>query len=394
LGQRLAVTAGRFEFATAGLVMAGAGRAAELPDVLAGLGSRVLVCTGANPERHAGLLAGLGLPAAVFPVAGEPTVELARAAVAAAREHRADVVAAIGGGSVIDTGKAAAMLLGNGGDPLDYLEVVGSGRPITRPAAPCVAVPTTAGTGAEVTANAVLAVPAHHVKASLRSTLMLPRVALVDPLLTVSCPPPVTAASGLDALTQCLEPFVSARATPLTDGLAREGLRRAGAALRAAYADGQDTGARTDMAVCSLLGGMALANAKLGAVHGLAGVIGGTADVPHGLACAAVLAPVIDANVQALRSGPPGGGADADPLDRYAEAARLLTADPAASIDDGLAWIRQTLALLEVPGLAAFGLGPQDADDIAAKALTSSSMQGNPVALTRADLRAILLRAL
>jgi alcohol dehydrogenase class IV len=387
------VTATGFEFATAARIVVGQGRAAELPGILAGLGSRALVCTGANPARHAGLLAGLMLPAAVFPVAGEPTVELARAGIAAAREHGADVVAAIGGGSVIDAGKAVAMLLGNGGDPLDYLEVVGSGRPITRPAAPCVAVPTTAGTGAEVTANAVLAVPAHQVKASLRSPLMLPRVALVDPLLTVSCPPPVTAASGLDALTQCLEPFVSVRATPLTDGLAREGLRRAGTALRAAYADGQDVQARADMALCSLLGGMALANAKLGAVHGLAGVIGGTADVPHGIACAAVLAPVIDANVRALRSGRPAG-AGHDPLGRYAETARLLTGNPAASIEDGLAWIRETLALLNVPGLAAFGLGPQLVGDIAAKAMISSSMQGNPVTLSHAELEEILLQAL
>ena len=223
------MTAPSFEFATAGRIVAGPGRARELPDVLAGLGSRVLVVTGADPARHRGLLAGLGPAAAVFPVAAEPTVELARAAVAAARQHEADVIAAIGGGSVIDTGKAVAMLLGNGGDPLDYLEVVGSGRDITQPAVPCVAVPTTAGTGAEVTANAVLAVPSHRVKASLRSPLMIPRVALVDPLLTVSCPPSVTAASGLDALTQCLEPFVSPRASPLTDGLAREGLRRAAA---------------------------------------------------------------------------------------------------------------------------------------------------------------------
>ena len=386
------MTAGSFEFATAGRIMVGLGRVAELPAVLAGLGSRVLVCTGADPARHAGLLAGLALPSAVFPVPGEPTVELARAGVAAALEHGADAIAAIGGGSVIDTAKTVAMLLGNGGDPLDYLEVVGSGRPITRPAVPCVAVPTTAGTGAEVTANAVLSVPAHHLKASLRSALMIPRVALVDPLLTVSCPPAVTAASGLDALAQCLEPFVSVRATPLTDGLAREGLRRAGAALRTAYADGQDVQARTDMALCSLLGGMALANAKLGAVHGLAGVIGGTAVVPHGLACAAVLAPVVEANVRALRSGT--ARADHDPLDRYTEAARLLTGNPAATVEDGLAWIRETVTLLNVPALAAFGLRPQDADDIAAKALTSSSMQGNPVPLSHDDLKAILLQAL
>ena len=379
-----------FEFATAGRIMAGAGRAAELPGILAGLGSRVLVCTGADPARHAGLLARLGLPATVFPVAGEPTIELARAGIAAAREQGADVVAAIGGGSVIDTAKAVAMLLSNGGDPLDYLEVVGSGRKITEPAVPCVAVPTTAGTGAEVTANAVLASPAHRVKASLRSTLMIPRVALVDPQLTASCPPPVTAASGLDALTQCLEPFVSVRANPLTDGLAREGLRRAAAGLRAAYADGNDLSARTDMAMCSLLGGIALANAKLGAVHGLAGVIGGTADVPHGVACAALLSPVVEANVRALRSGQPGHPA----LDRYTEAAQLVTGKPAASIEDGLAWIRETITLLAIPGLAAFGIRPQHTDDIAAKAARSSSMQGNPAPLSHSDLRTILLQAI
>ena len=384
------MTAMGFEFATAGRIVAGPGRAAELPGVLAGLGSRVLVCTGANPARHASLLAGLGMPAVVFGVAGEPTAELARSGVAAAREHGADVVAAIGGGSVIDLGKAVAMLLANGGDPLDYLEVVGAGQPITRPAAPCVAVPTTAGTGAEVTANAVLAVPEHRVKASLRSPLMIPRVALVDPQLTASCPPPVTAASGLDALTQCLEPFVSVRATPLTDGLAREGLRRAAAGLRAAHADGGDLAARTDMAMCALLGGMALANAKLGAVHGLAGVIGGTADVPHGMACAALLAPVIEANVRALRSAPPGSPA----LDRYAEAAQLLTGKPGASVEDGLAWIGETLTLLGVPGLAAFGLGPEQADAIAAAALASSSMRGNPVPLSQDQLAAVFLEAL
>jgi len=387
------VTTPDFEFATAGRIVAGPGRAQELPGVMAGLGSRFLVVTGADPGRHNELLASLDRPAAVFPVAAEPTVELVRAAVAVARAQRADVIAAIGGGSAIDTGKAVAMLLGNGGDPLDYLEVVGSGRDITRPAVPCVAVPTTAGTGAEVTANAVLAVPSHRVKASLRSPLMIPRVALVDPLLTVSCPPPVTAASGLDALTQCLEPFVSVRATPLTDGLAREGLRRAGTGLRAAYADGAGLAARADMSVCSLLGGIALANAKLGAIHGLAGVIGGTADVSHGMACAALLVPVIEANVRALRlsaAGPPAAGV----LDRYTEAARLLTGHPAASIEDGLTWIRETLTLLHVPGLATFGLGPQHADDIAAKASVSSSMKGNPVALSHADLKAILLQAL
>jgi len=379
-----------FEFATAARIVAGPGRADELPGLLAGLGSRVLVCTGANPGRHADLLASLGLPAAMFTVPGEPTIDLARAGAVAAREHGADVVAAIGGGSVIDLGKAVAILLGNGGDPLDYLEVVGSGQKIIRPAVPCVAVPTTAGTGAEVTANAVLTSPEHGLKASLRSPLMIPRVALVDPRLTLSCPPAVTAASGLDALTQCLEPFVSIRANPLTDGLAAQGLRRAASGLRAAYADGGDLGARADMAMCSLLGGMALANAKLGAVHGLAGVVGGTAAVPHGVACAALLAPVVEANVRTLRSVDPGDPA----LSRYTEAARLLTGRPTASIEYGVAWIRETIAQLAIPGLATFGIGPEHADDIAAKAAVSSSMQGNPIALSRSELKAIVLQAL
>ncbi len=349
-----------FEFATAGRVIVGPGRSAELPGLLAGYGSRALVCTGASPYRHADLLAGLSLPTVVFPVAGEPTVDLARAAVAAAREHGADVVAAIGGGQAI-----------------------------SRPSVPYIAVPTTAGTGAEVTANAVLASPEHQVKASLRGASMLPTAALVDPLLTVSCPPEVTAASGMDALTQCLEPFVSPRASPLSDAVAREGIRRAAAGLRRAYADGTDLSARADMAVASVAGGMALANAKLGAVHGLAGVLGGAVAVPHGVACAALLAPVIEANVAALRAaGPP----DHPALARYAEAAALLTGEP-ATIEDSVAWVRQTLALLAIPGLGAFGLVAEQAGGIAAQALRSSSMRGNPVALTEDDLRAILARA-
>jgi alcohol dehydrogenase class IV len=378
-----------FEFATATRVVFGAGRCAELPELVSGLGARPFVCTGARPDRHADLLDRLGPGTAPYRVSGEPTLDVARAAVAAAREHGADLVVAIGGGSVLDLGKAVAMLLGNGGDPLDYLEIVGRGQPIREPSAPYVAVPTTAGTGAEVTANAVLTAPEHGLKASLRSPSMLPRVALVDPLLTLACSPRVTAASGLDALTQCLEPLVSVRANPVTDGLAREGLRRAGRGLRRAYADGADTAARTDMAVCSLLGGMALANAKLGAVHGLAGVIGGVAGVPHGVACAALLAPVADANVRALR----GRDADHPTLARYADAARLLTGDPDAGIAAGIDWIRETVARLHIPGLDELGVRPDQADDIVAKAAASSSMRGNPVPLTEEQLRAVLVAA-
>jgi alcohol dehydrogenase class IV len=298
---------------------------------------------------------------------------------------------AIGGGSVIDLAKAVAALLAvGGGDPLDYLEGVGAGRAIERPALPCVAVPTTAGTGSEVTANAVLASPAHGVKASIRSPLLLPRVALVDPVLTLTCPPAVTASSGLDALAQCLEPFVSGHANPLTDALAREGLRRAGRGLREVYADGADLAARTDMALCGLLSGMALANAKLGAVHGIAGVVGGLLDVPHGLACAALLRPVVAANVRRLRADRP----DSPALARYAEAAALLTDRPEATVEDGVAWIAETVDLLGVPGLAAYGLRPEHVDGVVAKAARASSTRGNPVVLDATELRAVLAAAM
>jgi alcohol dehydrogenase class IV len=378
-----------FGFATATSVIFGAGRAAELPDLVSSLGSRPFVCTGRSPQKHAALIDRLPSPCQVYPQAGEPTVDDARDATAAARSHGADVVVAVGGGSVLDLGKAVAALLGNGTDPLDHLEIVGRGQPITRPSVPFVAAPTTAGTGAEVTANAVLAAPEAALKASLRSSYLLPRVALVDPLLTLGCPPAVTAASGLDALTQCLEPLVSVHANPVTDGLAREGLRRAGRALRRAHADGSDVEARTDMALCSLLGGMALANAKLGAVHGMAGVVGGMVAVPHGAACAALLAPVVDANVRALRARDPANPA----LERYVEAARLLTGQPDATVDQGVAWLRETVSLLGVPGLDAYGLPAQRSDEIVAKAAGSSSMKGNPVALSPAELHGVLAAA-
>jgi alcohol dehydrogenase class IV len=375
-----------FDFATAGRVVFGAGRTAELDELTSGLGSRALVCTGSRPERHGSLIESLRLPTAVVAVSGEPTVEVARAATEAARAHGADLVVGIGGGSVLDVGKAVAMLLGNGGDPLDYLEIVGRGRPIGQASTPYAAVPTTAGTGAEVTENAVLASPEHGRKASLRSRFMLPRVAVVDPLLTLSCPPDVTASSGLDAVTQCLEPFVSVRATPLTDGLALQGLRRAAAGLRPAYRDGADVAARMDMALCSLLGGMALANAKLGAVHGFAAVIGGTVAAAHGAICAALLAAVVEANVRALRQREPTNPA----LGRYEQAARVLTHRPDAAVEDGIDWIRETGALLNVPGLGALGVKAEHADDIVTRARSASSMKGNPIALTDAELHTIL----
>jgi alcohol dehydrogenase class IV len=371
-----------FEFATATRIVFGPGRAQELPALVAGWGERVVVLTGSRPDRHRALIDALPMDAAIVTVSGEPTVGVAREAVAAAREHGAQAVVSLGGGSVIDLGKTVAMLLGNGGDPLDYLEVIGRGQPIGRPSVPFAAVPTTAGTGAEVTMNAVLASPEHGRKASVRARSMLPALAVVDPLLTVDCPPAVTAASGLDALTQCLEPLVSRNATPITDALAAQGLRHAAAGLRAAYADGTDVAARTEMALCSLLGGLSLANAKLGAVHGFAGVIGGL--VP------ALLAPVTEANVRALRER----AADHPALAAYRQAAELLTGRSDATVEDGVEWIAATVRQLGITGLAAGGLDPALVDEVVDKTGSSSSTKGNPIDLTPAELQQALVAAL
>ncbi len=241
-----------------------------------------------------------------------------------------------------------------------------------------------------MTRNAVLASPEHRVKVSLRHASMLPAVALVDPELTYAMPPAVTASTGLDALTQCLEPFVSHLATPLTDGFCREGMARAARSLRHAYEDGSDVAARRDMALASLCGGLALANAKLGAVHGFAGPIGGMFDAPHGAVCARLLPLVMAANVRALQEREP----DSPALVRYDEVAAILTGDVDASAVDGVAWVQALYEELAVPGLASYGMAARDLADVAAKAKPSSSMKGNPVALTEAELAAILERSM
>ena len=377
-----------FDLALPGRVWFGVGRSAELGRAVAALGRRALVVTGSRPDRFATLLdelRGTVDALTVVGAAGEPGVADARRAVDAGRAMAADVVVAIGGGSPIDLGKAVAMLLANGGDPMDYIEVVGAGQPITAVSVPLVAVPTTAGTGAEVTANAVLAVPEHALKASLRHPSMLPRHAIVDPALTLDCPPAVTAAAGMDALTQCLEPYVSIRANPVTDAWALAGLAAAGRGLRAAFADGSDLAARTELSLCALLGGLSLANAKLGAVHGFAGVLGGMSRAPHGVICAALLEPVCRANL--ARAEPPLRG-------RFAAVARALTDDPSATAEDGLAWIEWTRDALALPGLASFGFGPDQAAEAVAKAARASSMQGNPVVLSTEELTRIYLAAL
>ncbi len=382
-----------FEFATATRVVFGAGTLAQLGPAAAGLGRMVLLVTGRDVDRAqpaAQVLRAAGLTVQICSVAGEPSTTDVEAGVTAARAGGCDLVVAIGGGSPLDAGKAIAALLTNDGPPLDYLEVVGRGRALEREPAPFIAIPTTAGTGSEVTRNAVLTANERRIKVSLRSPRMLPRLAIVDPRLTLSLPPGVTADCGLDALTQCLEPLVCNRSNPITDGLAREGLRRAARSLRRAWADGGDLEARTEMCAASLLGGMALANAGLGAVHGLAGPIGGMFPAPHGAVCARLLPEVMAVNVAALRARAAGSPA----LLRYREVAQIVTGAEDATIEDGIRWVRDLVRELGIRSLGSLGIGAADLPELVACGQRASSMKGNPIALDDAELQAVLVAAL
>jgi alcohol dehydrogenase class IV len=383
----------RFEFATATRILFGSGVMSEAAPAAKALGRQALVITGKDAGRAAPLVEGLrahGIATEAFGVTGEPTVELVRAGVERAREAGCDLVIGLGGGSVLDAGKAIAALLTNAGDPLDYLEVVGKGQALTRPSAPYIAIPTTAGTGAEVTRNAVLVSPEHKVKASLRSPFMYPRLAMVDPELTRTLPPDVTASTGLDALTQLVEPFVSAGANPITDAFCREGIGRAARSLRRACENGRDAAAREDMALASLLGGLALANARLGAVHGCAAVLGGRHLAPHGAVCARLLPFVMAMNVAALAAR----GGDAPAIPRYEEVARILTGRADASIADGIRWIHALCVELDISPLGRYGVTSADIPDIVAEAQRASSTKGNPIVLTDVELADVLRHAL
>ncbi len=383
----------RFELATATRIVFGPGSLEELGAIAVLLGRRALVVTGrttarAQPACERLAIAGVGT--VVFGVGGEPTVDDVRQGVRRARDERASIVVACGGGSALDAGKAIAALLGNGGDPLDYLELVGRGRPVERPSAPFVAIPTTAGTGSEVTRNAVLVSPEHHVKASLRSPLMLARAAIVDPDLLIGLPSRVVAASGLDAFAQLVEPFVSLRANPVVDALCREGIARSARSLRRAFEGDASEPVRVDLALASLLGGLALANAGLGAVHGFAAPVGGMFEAPHGAACAALLPAVVRVNARALQERAP----DHPALARYREIAGLVTGQPGAGVADAVEWIATLVRALDVPGLAHWGATAADVPALVAKARSASSMKGNPIVLEDGELEEIALASL
>ncbi len=383
----------RFEFATANRVIFGAGTSRQAGELARKAGRRALVVTGWDAGRAQFLLELLranGVEAAVFSVAGEPSIDCVLQGETLACREKCDLVISLGGGSALDTGKAIAAMLTNPGDLLDYVEVIGAGKVLEEASAPFIAMPTTAGTGSEVTRNAVLASPEHRRKVSLRAATMLPSVAIVDPELTWGLPPAITAHTGMDALTQLVEPYVCARANPLTDGICVEGMRRAARSLRVAFEDGGQAAAREDMAVASLCGGLALSNAGLGAVHGFAGAIGGMIAAPHGAICAALLPSVMAMNLRAMRGREPRH----DSLRRYEEVGRLITGRVAATAEDGVEWVLQLVRELGLSSLGRYGFKREEFAEIIEKSATAGSMKANPIALTAEEQREILGEAL
>jgi alcohol dehydrogenase class IV len=377
------------DFISAGRIIFGPGRIAEFPSLAASFGKRVLLVRGrtrAYGESFYSLQDSAGLDVTEFSVSHEPEIATINQAVSLARENDCEFVIGFGGGSVIDTAKAVSALLNNEGELLDYLEVVGKGQPLKNPAKKFIAIPTTAGTGSEVTKNAVISVPEQRVKVSMRSNFMLPAVALIDPQFTIRLPPEITATSGMDAFIQVVEPYVCNSPNPMVDMFCRDAIPRAAKYLLEAYEVGSDHEARVNMSWVSLLGGMSLANAKLGAVHGFAGPIGGMFDAPHGAVCAALMPAVMQVNSELLEAQ---GGNEAI-LGRFREIGRWVTGRETASIQDTASWFYEIGVKLKIQSLKSFGIQRSDFSSIIEKSKNSSSMKGNPVQLTDTELARIL----
>ncbi|WP_420003606.1 iron-containing alcohol dehydrogenase [Arenibacterium sp. LLYu02] len=372
-----------FAFATAGAIRFGRGEALRAVPDIAALGPRILLVTGASTARADWLVVALqdaGCSVFLCPTPAEPDVELIASGVARARAAEVTTVVALGGGAAIDAGKAIAALVPATRPMLDHLEVVGQGLPLDHPPLPFVAIPTTSGTGAEVTRNAVIAVREAHRKVSLRDAQMLPRLAIVDPSLTDHCPRGVTLASGLDAITQVIEPYICTRANPMTDALCRAAIPMGLAALPRLMAD-EDKAARDAMAWVSLAGGLALANAGLGVVHGLAGPLGGLSNAAHGAICGALLPYGIAAN---------GACATGQAATRLAEVRGWIAEALGGSADTACVTLAHWSRAQGLPGLDALGIDAKMRQMAAQSAATSSSMKANPVALDAETLLGIM----
>ncbi len=411
-----------FSIARLPRILFGAGRSGELPDVVQSYGTRALIVVrrpgfteSAAWARLRGALESRGVEVAVEGVSGEPSPALVDEMVARVRAGSAgraapgsdssapvDVVVGIGGGSVLDTAKAVAGLLIPGNSVMDHLEGIGAELPYRGPAVPFVAVPTTAGTGSEATKNAVLSVRGPDgFKKSFRDEALVAQVAILDPDLLGSCPPDLIAGNGMDALTQLLESHVSVRANPFTDALALSGLAAVRDGLVAWYEEavagrGSDGAgsvaavARERMGYAALCSGICLAQAGLGAVHGLASPLGAQFPIPHGVACGSTLLATTRLNIAALEARDPGGAA----LPRYAEMGRVLTGS-GATLADGearsalVALLDSWRARLAVPRLSGFGITEPSIPAIVADS-RGSSMKTNPIPLTDDEIASIL----
>ncbi len=386
-----------FEFSSVGKIIFGRGKIALLGELARGLGSvALLIHSGDDPgkggpvDRATASLSAAGVPVFFHRQRGEPKVADVDAALAVARQNHCDVLIGLGGGSAIDAAKATAGLLTNGGQCLDYMEVIGKGQKITRPAAPWIAVPTTAGTGAEVTKNAVIGSPEHKFKASIRSEHLLARVALVDADLGESVPAEVRAASGMDAICQLIESFTSTGATPMSDAVAMRGLELA-MGFRTELDAKTKRDERETMAYAALLSGIALANAGLGAVHGFAAPIGANFPVPHGVVCARLLPAVVAANIESLFETSPQNPV----LGRYLWMGQTVPLKFGPGNDKALVnYLHASVAELQIPGLSTFGLLDEHIPHMVSLAKKSSSMKYNPVVLADDVLANILRSAL
>jgi len=375
------------DFSTSNRIIFGKGCVNQIADLIKPIGRRRLIIQSSSVAADIDeILSGQMIETERYTCSGEPDIDSITTILGVARQSNCDFVISIGGGSVIDTGKAVSALLTNQGNLLDYLEVVGKGLPLTNPSKPFIAIPTTAGTGSEVTKNAVIDVPSSGVKVSMRSTFMLPLISLVDPLLTIGLPPKITAATGMDAFTQVIEPYVSKRSNPMVDMFCRDAIPRAAKNLILAYLNGNDFEARENMAWVSLLGGLSLANAGLGAVHGFAGVIGGMYHSPHGEICASLLPAVISGNITALQKK----DSKHSLLDKYQEIAIWVTGKPKAKLEDALNWFEELGTSLEIPKLSHFGIQKDDFNIIVQKSKNASSMKANPIELNDGELFGIL----
>lgn len=389
-----------FHFSLARLphVEFGPGALALVPELVARHGLHALIVTGAQsflsgrhwPNLASGLKA-RGVSWDIVLVPGEPSPELVDKGVRENRERNIGCVLGIGGGSALDAAKAIAGLLKPGNSVMDHLEGVGPELPYRGPGTPFIAVPTTAGTGSEATKNAVLAIHgADGFKKSFRDERLVAEYAVIDPDLLASCPPPVIAANGMDAFTQLLESYVSSKANPFTDALARSGMERVRDALLPWHeGTGESAAQRTDMAYAALLSGITLAQVGLGSVHGLAAPIGAFFPIPHGVVCGTLVAEATRTNLAALQAREPGHSA----LGKYAEAGRLLAGDNsltdaaahAALLDILEDWTRR----LGLPRLGAYGVGESDVARIVANS-RGSSMKTNPIVLSDAEIAGIV----